>query len=189
MSRTISAALAAAIAQDITQVGYLVRLDSVGSPGATLRWCDLGNFYWPQIGSPPSGGDLYAAAHFSLSGIQLALDAPSPDSVTLTAQNLDNTMSALLLTTDLSQATVTLWQVARGLTAQEDAAQLGVFSVNGAEIGLRSARLSLVSFAANNLYAPRKRVDAAHGLANAIAAGTRIPWGNEVIVLEEDSDG
>lgn len=189
MSRSISAALAAAIASNITQVGYLARLVVPGSPGLTARACDLGDFYWPQTGSPPSGGDLYANTAFTVSGVQLGLDAPSPESVSIALQNLDNSMSALLLNVDTSTAIVTLWQVARGLTAQEDAALIGEFSISGVEIGLREARIGLTAYSASALFAPRKKVNAENGLANGVAPGTRIPWAGEMLVLEEGSDG
>lgn len=189
MGRSVSAALAAAIASNITQVGYLAKLEVPGSPELVARGCDLGDFYWPQVGSPPSGGDLFAATALVVSGVQLGLDAPSPESASISLQNLDNSMSALLLNVDTSLALVTLWQVARGLTMQEDAALIGEFSISGVEIGLREARIGLTAYSASALFAPRKKVNAENGLANGVAPGTRIPWAGEVLVLEEGNDG
>jgi hypothetical protein len=189
MTRTVSSALAAALEETVTGIGYLVQIALGGSPTSYLRWCDIGDHYYPQTGSPPSGGNLYSAVDFTVSGIALALDSPSPKSVTIDVQNLDSAMSAIVLNADLSTAEVTIWQIARGITSTGDAAQLGVFVVDGAEIGLDSVRLALSAYAAANLFAPRLRVNAANGLSRALPPGTKITWANQIYEIGENTNG
>lgn len=178
MSRSTTTAFNDALALTVTSVGYLLQIDlSQGSPaGVTLRLCDIGDQSY--------GGYTWSAFDFTVSGFALHLEGLGAKPVTLTMQNLDGAMVALLLNNLVYDTPVTIYQIARGVGSPSDAPVIAEMVIDSAQIGLDVVTLQLLPVATRYAFAPRKRVDASSGLSSAVPEGTRFAWGSEIFTVE-----
>ncbi len=173
MPRTTSSALDTAIAATITSIGYLVFIDI---PGLPIRLSNIGTQVW--------NGNTYDESDFQLSGISLNVDAPL-SGATMRVQNYDNGAASILLGNAIANVPVTIYQFSRGTLGAADVPTIGTWEISGAEIGLDFATITLAPEKARKLFAPRKRVDPANGLAMATPAAAVVQWGTEIYVFGE----
>lgn len=176
MSRDTTAGFNSALDQTSTATGYLVQLELPGSPTVSLRWSDLGALSYD--------GQSWSEQDMTVGGYGATIEGFGSKEMTLEVQNLDSAIIALLLGSTVYDMPVTIWQMARGIGSPDAAPKLARMVVDGAEMGFAFVKLKLLPIAQRYAFAPFRKVDAANGLANATPEGTRIPWGNELFILE-----
>lgn len=173
MPRTISTALQAEFNKTVTRVGYLVQVNV--SP--VLRWCNVGSVSW--------SGFTWNAYEFELRGAGSSTDRVVQPS--LKVQNLDSAAAAVIADANMSTLTLDVWQAAPSALGASDPVRIGKYFVGSVEIGLDSLDMRLIPEAMVDAYSPRRRIDAANGLAYALPEGTQIAWGNEVYFVGFDT--
>lgn len=176
MPRTLSTATQNALGATITSVGYLVDI-VVGA--TTLRLCDIGPVTW--------NGNAYTSADMKISGAGFSADSSFSGDFTISLQNLDNVAGLLFTSVRLADCSVTVRQFERSAIAVADPALMATMAISGADIGIDRVTLRLVASESSYLFAPRKRVDAAHGFKFATPDKTRIVWGYEVFIVNSDA--
>ncbi|AUN95870.1 hypothetical protein [Pseudazoarcus pumilus] len=168
MSRTLSTATAAGTSTATTEPWWLVELD-------TLRLTDGPTTTWDGL------------AFQSLPGLEvtgLTIDASGFARGTLRLPDHNGTGTGLLLAAGDEDLPVRIWQVTgAGPHAPEDPVLIAECVLDGGTSDDGWAELALAPADADNREQPRWRV--APPIFNHLpAAGTRIEWGGEVLILE-----
>lgn len=165
--KTLTSALITELGLTVTRPGYLVELGY----STTLRLSTMGDVSY--------GGNLWAAADVLVSG--LGNNGAGAAAATLALGNTDNGYGALVLNEGASDIAVNIWACYAGAPA--DSVQVFAGVVNGAEISESKVTLPLVAQRNKTLYSPR--VFIAKPVFNFLQpVGTKVPWGNEIFVLE-----
>lgn len=177
MRANTSADFNTALVQTVTATGYLVQLTLPGSPTQILRWCDIGTVQY--------GGYTWTEQDMKVLGYGASIEGFGTKDMTLEVQNFDDAMMAYLLNNLSASIPVEVLQMTRTIGSPSiDGTKLAVMAFDGAEAAFDFIRIKLLPAIARYTYAPFRHVDAANGLANATPAGTPVPWGNEVFILE-----
>jgi hypothetical protein len=185
MPRSVSSALATAIAQKITSVGYLIEIGTT----VTRRWSNIGQVSWNSL--------TWQNVSFALEG--LAFDADASLAANLTIQNLagiagespSTTKAAdifLSSTEHMYDILVTVYQFERSALAAIDVPKIAILAINDCEIGVDKVKVSLVENKSDAAFSPRRRISPTDGFYFATPAGTVLQWENEILTVEP-SDG
>ena len=174
--RTLASTLLDALAQPVTQPGYLVEI-LFATP---FRVSSRGNINW--------GGNSWGAFDFKVSG--LGVDgSTSSQSGSLTFGNDDHLMSALVLNEGVAGRTIHVWKFSG--EAPEDADPINIFSGIGDDVQGNPSQgeltINLTQEGAQTLFCPRRRITADQGFNFLPPAGTLIVWNTETYQLESDS--
>lgn len=168
MPRTTSAALDAALAKQITQPGYLVRLVPPGG-GSPMQLCDVGDIANP-LGT-------FNHHDFNVRGA-------GTDSVALDLQNVDNAMGAFVLAADpLGDVAVRIWKFDKA--DPTTLVPLGEYLPQSATVGIDRVGLALRAQNLAYTYAPTKRVIPRDGFRFAMRPGEILLWGAQRILIKE----
>ncbi len=171
MPRIITVALQNELSLPVTRVGYLV------------QWNGSFPYRWSNIGAVTYNAVPWIDFDFSLTGLEF--DPEKEQSATLTAGNLDDAAAAFFLQEVVSDMTVDIYQFAGGALATGDAPKLARLAVGAVSSGLDTTEVQLVSYATSESFSPRRRIDTYNGFNFALPAGTKLPWENQIFILEE----
>lgn len=175
MPRVINAATQTEYNKTVVDIGYLVQF----TMSQIVRWCTYDTVNY--------AGVPWIQFDFKVEGLRF--DPEREPEATLRAQNLDNAVSGLFQNEAIADAAVDIYEVVPLALAAGDAPKLARLYVNGCEITRTEIILKLVSARSAFAVAPRRRIDPSEGFSYAIAPGSQIPWGNEILIAEEDMNG
>lgn len=181
MTRAVTAALQAELSKTVTRLGYLARITLSVVAGATRSSQVL---QWSNLGDVTYAGTLWVGVDLDVQNLKF--DANQDPTCSIKVQNLDNQLSAFMLTVDMTDATVELYQFAPAALANGDAVQLALMVVDDCTIDLDYIQMKLVPAAGAYAWSPRRRVDSAYGFGYALPAGSILPWGSETFVLADE---
>lgn len=173
MPKSISVALQAELDKTVTSIGYLVQWNMA----PIIRWSDLGDITWNSL--------IWVSADFKITGLRF--DPEKDLEATISIQNLDNTIGALFLTTQMADVTVDIYQVSRGALAVVDVVKLGSFAVDKSEIKIDRVIVQLVAMSSLYSFSPRRRIDPYNGFNYAMPSGSVIIWENEIATVEHEN--
>lgn len=181
MSRTVSAALSTQLGNPVTSVGYLVE---IVSSGKTRRWSNIGQVTWNSL--------TWYDVDFSIEGLNFDVEVEL--TAVLKIQNIavlaDEIVRASELFLDdadkLYDVPVTIYQFEREALAVADVPKIAVMAINDAAMEDELVAVSLVEKKSNAMFAPRRRINAAHGMEFALPPGSQILWEQEILILEPE---
>lgn len=174
MPRTISTGLATEFAKVVTQPGYLVQINA----SQIRRWSTFGDIVYQGV--------PWISMDFEVLGLQW--DPDKDLQCTLTVQNLDSAIAAWILLESLADVTVDIYQFAAGALADGDAPQLARMVFDSCQVKLDQMNANLVQQSSLFAFSPRRRVDVPNGFSYALPKGSQIAWGNEIYVVEPDTN-
>lgn len=169
MPRTITSTLQAKFDTPLTYVYYLVQING----SQILRWANGGT-------DPVVSGVPWSTVDFEVSGLKWS--GGSLVSANLRAQNFDNAVAAFLINETVSDITVDIFQIEGSVLADPQA--LGTLVMDDAHVSPDYMEVTLISSQAANAMSPRRLVDVFNGFKFALPIGTKIPWGDEIFILE-----
>ncbi len=174
MKKSVTPALTAEIAKDITLPGYLVEIGFTTPFRASTR----GDITW--------NGSVFITYGFS---VDVNIDAGrSALGGSITFNNTENAIGTLVLLEGVADRTVKIWQIYGDTPGLYDVVPL-LFGVGDeASIDPTSGRVSVSVMQAGGatLFAPREYITREAGFNQVPATGTIINWGGEQYRLERD---
>lgn len=173
MPRTIGGGRTVAAARVVTDPGYLLQFNL---DDGIQRMSNLGDIDW--------NGAIWPGVDFMISGLTWQPDQDI--TATLTIQNLDSVASNEFLNEQLSDVLVDIYEFDAGQVGPDDVPKIAQLAIDKCRAGLKNVTIALLGQSSLTLWCPRQTIDAANGFKFAMPAGTQIPWGQEIFVIEED---
>lgn len=182
--KTLTTAYSTVVSATKTLPGYLVE---IAMPTTYLRFSSFGNVTWDS--------NYFISSRIKVSGIASNPGGNSTGNLTLSPDPLDPNILvgyALSPTEGFMGREIRIWSFDSTLVGSittgvlETADVVPIFSGIGDNVSIDKleVNISLSSGSINYLYAPRVKICKASGFNFIQPKGLRIPWGNEVFVLE-----
>ncbi len=171
MLRVVSSTLQTKLDAVVTEPGYLIKVDF----STVLRYSSRGNITY--------SGNLFIGSDVMVSGLSWNSQGIQQGSVKI--GNTDLAFGAIAFVEGFSDRPVTIWQFYEGAVGASDVVEL--FSGVGTgecEITEREVSFSVISQSSRTKFSPRRYMTRENGFAENTPIGTRIPWGNEIYIIE-----
>lgn len=168
MSRTVSGATQAAIAQRITQPGYFVEMQF----SSVVRLCSRGTIPWNGKIWPEQGFKIESLSEAAVRALRI--------------RNTDNAIGALVLNEGVADRPVQIWKFYGNAPAAADPVSVfsGVCDYAEFDDDGAAVRIALAARGSDALFSPREFISPQTGFNTLTSAGTVITFGLDRFVLE-----